>query len=99
MKQEIHPNYVDCVITCGCGEVINTRATVPQIKVEICSKCHPFYTGKQKFVDTAGRVEKFQQRYNWAARSAKLSGVAVAEEQPEGQAEAPAGTAQPTESQ
>jgi large subunit ribosomal protein L31 len=73
MKKEIHPAYMDCVITCGCGEVIRTRATVPQMRIEICSKCHPFYTGKQKFVDTAGRVEKFQQRYNWAERSAKLT--------------------------
>ena len=63
MKAEIHPQYVDCTIICACGEVINTRSTRPQIRVEICSKCHPFYTGKQKLVDTAGRVEKFQKKY------------------------------------
>jgi large subunit ribosomal protein L31 len=63
MKAEIHPQYVDCTITCACGEVIHTRSTRPQIRVEICSKCHPFYTGKQKLVDTAGRVEKFQKKY------------------------------------
>jgi large subunit ribosomal protein L31 len=63
MKAEIHPQYVDCMIICACGEVVQTRSTRPQIRVEICSKCHPFYTGKQKLVDTAGRVEKFQKKY------------------------------------
>jgi large subunit ribosomal protein L31 len=63
MKAEIHPQYVDCTIICACGEVVHTRSTRPQIRVEICSKCHPFYTGKQKLVDTAGRVEKFQKKY------------------------------------
>ena len=56
MKQGIHPNYVDCTITCACGNVIKTRSTKPEIHVEVCSKCHPFYTGKQKLVDTGGRV-------------------------------------------
>jgi len=63
MKDGIHPKYVECKVTCGCGETFTTRATQPEIHVEICSKCHPFYTGKQKLVDTAGRVEKFQRRY------------------------------------
>jgi large subunit ribosomal protein L31 len=63
MKAAIHPQYVDCTIVCACGEVIHTRSTRPQIRVEICSKCHPFFTGKQKLVDTAGRVEKFQKKY------------------------------------
>ena len=63
MKADIHPQYVDCTIICACGEVVQTRSTRPQIRVEICSKCHPFYTGKQKLVDTAGRVEKFQKKY------------------------------------
>jgi len=63
MKTGIHPEYVDCSIICACGEVVHTRSTRPQIRVEICSKCHPFYTGKQKLVDTAGRVEKFQKKY------------------------------------
>jgi large subunit ribosomal protein L31 len=66
MKADIHPPYVDCTITCACGEVIHTRSTRPQIRVEICSKCHPFFTGKQKLVDTAGRVEKFQKKYKLA---------------------------------
>ncbi len=63
MKADIHPNYVECVVTCGCGNSFTTRSTKPRIAVEICSACHPFYTGKQKFVDTAGRVEKFTQRF------------------------------------
>ena len=64
MKAGIHPEYVDTTITCACGEVIHTRSTKPEIRVEVCSKCHPFYTGKQKFMDTAGRVERFQRKYN-----------------------------------
>ena len=63
MKQGIHPNYVDCTITCACGNVIKTRSTKPEIHVEICSKCHPFYTGKQKLVDTGGRVDRFKRRF------------------------------------
>ena len=62
-KQGIHPNYVDCTITCACGNVIKTRSTKPEIHVEVCSKCHPFYTGKQKLVDTGGRVERFNKRF------------------------------------
>ncbi|MBI2524398.1 MAG: 50S ribosomal protein L31 [Candidatus Rokubacteria bacterium] len=64
MKAGIHPDYVDTTITCNCGEVIQTRSTQAAIRVEVCSKCHPFYTGKQKFLDTAGRVERFQRKYN-----------------------------------
>ena len=64
MKVGIHPEYVDTTITCACGEVIHTRPTKPDIRVEVCSKCHPFYTGKQKLMDTAGRVERFQRKYN-----------------------------------
>ncbi|MBL8842549.1 MAG: 50S ribosomal protein L31 [Planctomycetes bacterium] len=63
MKADIHPKYVECAVSCGCGNSFTTRATKPKITVEICSACHPFYTGKQKFVDTAGRVEKFLRRY------------------------------------
>jgi large subunit ribosomal protein L31 len=69
VKAGIHPPYVECTIICACGEVIHTRSTRPQIRVEICSKCHPFYTGKQKLVDTAGRVEKFQKKYGLDQRS------------------------------
>ncbi len=63
MKAAIHPEYIETTITCACGEVIHTRSTQPNIRVEICSKCHPFYTGKQKLVDTAGRIERFQKKY------------------------------------
>ena len=63
MKEGIHPNYVDCTITCACGNVIQTRSTKSEIRVEVCSKCHPFYTGKQKLVDSGGRVERFKRRY------------------------------------
>jgi large subunit ribosomal protein L31 len=63
MKEKIHPKYVETTITCICGNVIHTRSTKQNIRVEICSNCHPFFTGKQKFVDSAGRVEKFQKRY------------------------------------
>lgn len=63
MKKDIHPEYVECQVNCGCGNSWTTRSTVPKITVEICSACHPFYTGTQKFVDTAGRVEKFQRKF------------------------------------
>ena len=63
MRKDIHPAYVDATITCACGEVIHTRSTREKIKVEICSKCHPLFTGKQKLMDTAGRVEKFRRKY------------------------------------
>ena len=63
MNASIQPDYVECTVTCGCGSVFTTRSTRPAINVEICSACHPFYTGQQKFVDTAGRIEKFMRRY------------------------------------
>jgi large subunit ribosomal protein L31 len=62
MKKDIHPNYGKSIVTCSCGNTFETRSTVPEIHVEICSVCHPFYTGKQKLVDTAGRVDKFRSR-------------------------------------
>jgi large subunit ribosomal protein L31 len=63
MKEGIHPRYDKATIVCACGNTIETRSTVPTIHVEICSACHPFFTGKQKLVDTAGRVERFQRKY------------------------------------
>ena len=63
MKEKIHPNYKETTIICACGEVIHTRSTKENIHVEICSKCHPFFTGKQKILDSAGRVDKFKKRY------------------------------------
>lgn len=72
MKKDIHPNYVPCQVTCGCGSTFSTRASVPELRVEICGACHPFYTGTQKFVDTAGRVEKFRKRYNKASDDSEV---------------------------
>jgi len=63
MKAQIHPKYVACTVRCACGNTFETMSTVPEIRVAICSKCHPFFTGKQKLVDTAGRIEKFQKKY------------------------------------
>ena len=63
MKTDIHPQYVDSVITCACGNVIHTRSTKAEMHVDICSNCHPFFTGEQRIVDTAGRVERFRRRY------------------------------------
>jgi len=64
MKEKIHPKYAVTKISCACGNVIETRSTAKDIKVEICSACHPFFTGKQKLVDTAGRIERFRKKYN-----------------------------------
>lgn len=92
MKEAIHPKYKETTITCACGNVIETRSTKENIRVEICSKCHPFFTGKQKLVDTSGRVDMFKKRYgmqdknnsgfflmNWAAQSDFASPSAFSE--------------------
>lgn len=71
MKKGIHPRYVDCTVTCGCGNTFQTRATVPELRIEVCSACHPFYTGKQRFVDAAGRVDKFIKKYAKAEAAKK----------------------------
>ena len=63
MKTGIHPNYQEATIICSCGEVIHTRSTKPSMRVEICSKCHPFFSGKQRLVDSAGRVDKYMKKY------------------------------------
>jgi large subunit ribosomal protein L31 len=73
MKADIHPKYTDCNVTCACGETFVTRSTKPEIKVEICSKCHPFFTGTQKIVDTEGRVERFIKRYGLQNRHSQNS--------------------------
>ena len=70
MKVGIHPEYVETTVTCGCGETFKTRSTQSKIAVEVCSKCHPFYTGKQKFVDSAGRVERFKKKFKWTKDTA-----------------------------
>lgn len=64
MREGIHPNYDKAVVKCACGETFETRSTKKEIRVEICSKCHPFFTGRQKLVDSGGRVDKFKKRYN-----------------------------------
>lgn len=64
MKKGIHPEYVKAKVHCACGNEFETKSTKKEIKVEICSSCHPFFTGKQKLVDTAGRVERFRKKYN-----------------------------------
>ena len=64
MKTDIHPNYVQCAVRCACGNTFETRSTLESMHVDICNECHPFFTGKQKFVDTAGRVEKFQKKFS-----------------------------------
>ncbi|MBI2932960.1 MAG: 50S ribosomal protein L31 [Planctomycetes bacterium] len=72
MKKGIHPDYKKALVKCGCGNTFETRSTKDQILIEVCSNCHPFYTGKQKFVDTAGMVEKFQRKWGSdAAREAR----------------------------
>lgn len=63
MKTDIHPDYVVTTVRCSCGSTFTTRSTRPELTVELCSECHPFYTGKQKLVDTGGRIEKFERRY------------------------------------
>lgn len=64
MKEGIHPDYLDTVVTCGCGNTFNTRSTRKELKVDICNNCHPFYTGKLKYIDAAGRIEKFQSKFS-----------------------------------
>ncbi len=63
MKEGIHPKYQKCVVVCACGHTFETRSTVPTLHLDLCSNCHPFYTGKQRIVDTGGRVERFRRRY------------------------------------
>jgi large subunit ribosomal protein L31 len=64
MKQGIHPEYVESTVTCSCGNTFTTRSTRPALRVDVCSNCHPFYTGTQRIVDSTGRVERFQKRFN-----------------------------------
>jgi len=68
MKPGIHPDYMECQVTCACGETFTTRSTRPELRVEICSKCHPFFSGQQRIVDTEGRVEQFIRRYGLQSR-------------------------------
>ena len=77
MKDSIHPNYQECNVTCGCGNTFKTRSTKPKIAVEVCSKCHPYYTGSVKFVDAAGRVDKFNKKFQGTYGKAKKEAAAV----------------------
>ena len=90
MKTEIHPEYLETQVTCSCGNTFTTRSVKSELHVELCNQCHPFYTGKQKLVDTGGRVERFQKKYGGrsAARRPEAA-AALAEASPE-QTEAPA---------
>lgn len=63
MKEGIHPQYIETAVTCGCGNSFTTRSTKKEIRVDVCNACHPFYTGKVKYIDTAGRIEKFQTKF------------------------------------
>ena len=100
MKPGIHPDYVECTVTCSCGNTFKTRSTKPEIRIEICNACHPFYTGQQKFVDTGGRVQRFADKFGAAdqlvaereaARKAKRAAeVAAAEAKRKAEREAKA---------
>ncbi|HEX3870327.1 MAG TPA: 50S ribosomal protein L31 [Pirellulales bacterium] len=78
MKKEIHPKYVETVVKCGCGNSFTTRSTQPEIKIDICNACHPFYTGKLKYVDTAGRIEKFKNKFSAAGYASLKRGKKAA---------------------
>ncbi|MDA8037975.1 MAG: 50S ribosomal protein L31 [Actinomycetota bacterium] len=73
MKADIHPNYVTATVRCSCGNTFTTRSTKSELHVELCNECHPFFTGKQKLVDTGGRVERFERRYGTRAKKTKRS--------------------------
>ena len=65
MRKKIHPKYMECQVKCACGGQFTTMATIAEIEIEICSQCHPFYTGKQKYLDTEGTIEKFKKKYGY----------------------------------
>jgi large subunit ribosomal protein L31 len=71
MKKDIHPKYEEATVHCSCGNTFTTRSTKPELHVELCSQCHPFYTGKQKLVDSGGRVERFNRRFDKKSEAAK----------------------------
>jgi large subunit ribosomal protein L31 len=77
MKPNIHPEYVDSQIVCACGAVYNTRSTNQNLRLGICAACHPFFTGEQKFIDTAGRVEKFTRRFGASKMTEKRMGTSA----------------------
>ncbi len=79
MKDGIHPNYVETQVKCGCGNTFVTRSTRPEMKIDICNECHPFYTGKLKYIDTAGRIEKFKTKFAAGYQSLKRGKKKAAE--------------------
>lgn len=93
MKKKIHPVYKEATVTCGCGETFKTRSTREKIAVEICSKCHPFFTGKQKLIDTAGQIERFQKKY---AKTAAAKAAQSQSATPSTPAEPPKTSSAPT---
>jgi large subunit ribosomal protein L31 len=97
VKQGIHPEYQVATVHCSCGNTFQTRSTRSELRVEICSNCHPFYTGKQKLVDTGGRVERFQRRYAKQQEQQKAAASARARSAPAPAAPAPAEPERATE--
>ena len=95
MKKDIHPDYVECTVTCSCGNTFKTHATKPELKIDICNVCHPFYTGTQKLIDTGGRVQRFSDRFGSATdlvkeREAKKKAERAAKLEAEAKAKAEA---------
>ena len=78
MKKDIHPKYEEATVHCSCGNTFTTRSTKPELRIELCSQCHPFYTGKQKLVDSGGRVERFKRRFDKKAEPVKAEPVKAA---------------------
>jgi large subunit ribosomal protein L31 len=95
MKKDIHPNYLETLVRCGCGNTFTTRSTQKELKVDICSACHPFYTGKLKYVDAAGRIEKFRSKFGEAGYASLKRGKKAPAPAPE--PAQPAQSAQPAE--
>lgn len=98
MKSDLHPKYFDCKVHCGCGNNFTTRATVKELRIEICSVCHPFYSGKQKFVDSAGRIDSFLRRYGDKSGQKKAAEPGSAPKGAAAPAAAPAAKATKTKS-
>lgn len=92
MKDGIHPKYMETKVTCGCGNTFTTRSTRPELKVDICSACHPFYTGKLKYVDTAGRIERFKSKFAATGYRSVQRGKKGTAAQPAETAQAPENT-------
>ena len=78
MKKDIHPKYEEATVHCSCGNTFTTRSTKPELRIELCSQCHPFYTGKQKLVDSGGRVERFKRRFDKKAEPEKTAAAEAA---------------------